>query len=60
MAGLLYIFVVASEIVDIGKNTQCRSSILLIAQRNNARLAFFLDPSLAGRLALELGNNTCG
>ena len=59
MARFLDILIITTEVIDIGKDTQGRSSILLVAQRNDARLAFLLDPPLTWRFALELGDDSC-
>ena len=54
MSGLLDELIITAEVVDVGEDAQCRSSILLITQRDDACLALLLDPSLGRRLALEL------
>ena len=59
MSSLLNILIITTKVIDIGKNTQRRSSILLITQRNDASLSLFLDPPLAWRFAFKLSNNSC-
>ena len=60
MASLLDKLIIAAEVVDVGKDAQCRGSVLLIAQGDDTRLSLFLNPSLGGRLALELGDDARG
>ena len=50
--------ILAPEIVLVGQDGEGGSTMLLIAQGNLLSLTFLFDPTLRGRLTLELGNDT--
>ena len=42
----------------VGKNAECRCTVLLVAERNDVSATIFFDPSLRGLTTFKLGNNT--
>ena len=58
VASLLYKLIITAEVVDIGKDAESRSSILLISQRDDTCLTLLLDPSLGRRFSLKLSDDT--
>ena len=43
MARLLNILIISSEVINVGEDAERRGSVLLVGERDDARLAFLLE-----------------
>lgn len=53
MARLLNILIISSEVINVGEDAERRGSVLLVGERDDARLTFLFDPALEGDLRLN-------
>ena len=58
MARLLNILIISSEVINVGEDAERRGSVLLVGERDDARLTFLFDPALGRRFALELSDDS--
>ena len=58
MARLLNILIISSEVINVGEDAERRGSVLLVGERDDARLTFLFDPALGRRFALEFSDDS--
>ena len=46
MARLLNILIISSEVINVGEDAERRGSVLLVGERDDARLTFLFDGSV--------------